>query len=501
MAPQRGEPIAIIGSGCHFPGESSSPSKLWELLHKPRDVLKEIPVERFNPKGVYNADGMYHGSTSVHESYLLTEDHRLFDAQFFKIKPVEAHSIDPQQRMLLETVYESIEAAGLTIEQLQGSDTAVYVGLMCEEYSGLQLRDLDSLPTYFATATARSIMSNRISYFFDWHGPCMTIDTACSSSLVAVHQAVQTLRSGDSKMAVVAGSNLILGAGEFGPFFYSCRRSGKTTYVHPFVSRLTKYILSLLEKSGVLVKDLSCLDRRKELNIITEPYIAESKLNMLSPGSRSRMWDADADGYARGDGVAAVVLKTMADALVDGDHIECIIRETGVNQDGHTKGITMPSSTAQESLIRETYAKAGLNSAKEYERCQYFEAHGTGTPAGDPIEAEAIRNAFFGPDHRGSHDHAPEKLYVGSVKTVIGHTEGTAGIAGILKASLALQHGVVPPNMLFNSLSSAVEPFYGNLEILTAAKSWPALPEGVPRRVSVNSFGETSRRFQFYSTV
>jgi hybrid polyketide synthase / nonribosomal peptide synthetase ACE1 len=211
---------------------------------------------------------------------------------------------------------------------------------------------------------------------------------------------------------------------------------------------------------------------------------------MLSPGSRSRIWDQDADGYARGDGVASILLKRLSDAIKDGDHIECLIRDTGVNQDGYTqKGITMPSSTAQEMLIRETYAKAGLDLTKRHERCQFFEAHGTGTPAGDPIEAEAIRNAFFGPNDSRFEDDC---LYVGSIKTVIGHTEGTAGIAGILKASLALQHGIIPPNMLLNRLSPLVEPFYDNLEILDSAKAWPILPEGVPRRASVNSFGTAS---------
>lgn len=206
------EPIAIIGSGCRFPGDASSPSKLWALLREPRDVLKEIPIERFNTKGFYNPDGQYHGSTNVRESYLLNEDFRLFDAQFFNIKPVEAHAIDPQQRLLLETVYESLESAGQSINRLRGSNTAVYVGVMAEEYGDILSRDIDHLPTYFPTATARSIMSNRISYVFDWHGPCMTIDTACSSSLVAVHQAVQALRNGDAPMAVAAGSNLCMGA-------------------------------------------------------------------------------------------------------------------------------------------------------------------------------------------------------------------------------------------------------------------------------------------------
>lgn len=190
---------------------------------------------------------------------------------------------------------------------------------MCNDYEAMLLRDLDTVPVYHATGIARSIMSNRISYFFDWHGPSMTIDTACSSSLVAVHQAVQALRSGESRVAIAAGSNLILGP---------------------------------------------------------ENYIAESRLKMLSPTGRSRMWDKDAHGYARGEGVAAVVLKTLSAALADGDHVECLIRETGMNQDGRTKGITMPSATAQISLIRDTYARAGLDLRKSSDRCQYFEAHG-----------------------------------------------------------------------------------------------------------------------------
>lgn len=217
MGPPRNEPIAIVGSACRFPGESSSSSKLWDLLSNPRDVLTKIPSNRFDPDGYYNKDGEYHGSSNVTESYLLTEDHRVFDAQFFKIKPVEAHCLDPQQRLLMETVYESLESAGFAMERMHGSDTAVYVGLMCEEYGAILAGDVDQLPTYTATATARSIMSNRVSYFFDWHGPCMTIDTACSSSLVAVHQAVETLRSGTSKVAIAAGSNLLLGPSKTSP--------------------------------------------------------------------------------------------------------------------------------------------------------------------------------------------------------------------------------------------------------------------------------------------
>ncbi|EDU46180.1 lovastatin nonaketide synthase [Pyrenophora tritici-repentis Pt-1C-BFP] len=214
-------------------------------------------------------------------------------------------------------------------------------------------------------------------------------------------------------------------------------------------------------------------------------YVSESKLKMLSPTGRSRMWDAEADGYARGEGICSVVLKTLSQALKDGDTIECIIRETGVNQDGRTTGITMPSHLSQETLIRETYAKAGLDISNPEDRCQFFEAHGTGTPAGDPQEAEAISSAFFA----GAELSDEEPLAVGSVKTIIGHTEGTAGLAGLLKASLAVQHGVIPPNMLFENLNPRIAPFYQNLRILREPQSWPAIKPGLPRRASVNSFG------------
>ncbi|KAL0941609.1 hybrid NRPS/NKS cluster containing protein [Colletotrichum truncatum] len=430
--PTTHEPIAIIGTGCRFPGDCNNPSKLWELLRHPCDLLKEIPEDRFSVDGFYHPDNSHHGTSNVRHSYFLEDDLRLFDAQFFGIKATEANSVDPQQRLLMETVYESLEAAGLSVQQLQGSDTAVYVGVMSADFTDMIGRDVETFPTYFATGTARSILSNRLSYFFDWHGPSMTIDTACSSSLIAMHQAVQTLRSGQSSVAIVAGSNLILGP---------------------------------------------------------EQYIAESKLQMLSPTGRSRMWDAEADGYARGEGVAAVVLKPLSQAIADGDHIECVIRETGVNQDGKTPGITMPSATAQASLIRSTYARAGLDISKPSDRPQFFEAHGTGTPAGDPVEAEAIHNAFFG-ESANFHPQSPEdKLVVGSIKTVVGHTEGTAGLAAVIKASLALQSGELPPNRLFNELNPKIKPFYRNLQILTTAQKWPRLAERGVRRVSVNSFG------------
>jgi len=206
-------------------------------------------------------------------------------------------------------------------------------------------------------------------------------------------------------------------------------------------------------------------------------------MNLLSPTGRSRMWDADADGYARGDGIAALVLKKLSDAIADGDNIECIIRETGINQDGKSTGLTVPCSEAQAALIRGTYARAGLDISNPQNWPQFFEAHGTGTKVGDPREAAAI-NACFGSQSVNGHP-----LYCGSIKTIISHTEGTAGLAGVLKASLAIKNGIIPPNMLLNRLNPDVKQYCDNLHIPNTVTQWPTLPEGTPRRVSVNSFG------------
>ena len=422
------EPIAIVGSACRLPGGSSSPSKLWALLQHPRDILSEFPRDRLNLSSFHKANGEHHGSTDVqNKSYILSEDPRFFDASFFNINPREADGIDPQQRLLLETCYEALESAGCTLDQIRGSLTSVFVGSMTNDYYDIQFRDTETMPTYSITGTARSFLSNRVSYFFDLKGESMTIDTACSSSLVALHQAVQSLRNGLSNTSIVAGSNILLDPGT---------------------------------------------------------YIGESKLHMLSPDNHSKMWDKSANGYARGEGVAAVFLKPLSHALRDGDCIDCLVRETYVNSDGRTKGITMPSATAQAALIRRTYQNAGLDPLVD--RCQYFECHGTGTQAGDPQEAQAIQEAFFPKTNK--QERANEKLYVGSIKTVLGHTEGCAGLAGVLKASLAIQNRTIPPNMHFKELSPAVAPYYGNLQLVTNPTPWPKTL-GTPARASVNSFG------------
>ncbi|RDW68782.1 Polyketide synthase-nonribosomal peptide synthetase [Aspergillus mulundensis] len=431
--PSANEPIAIIGAGCRFPAASNTPSSLWSLLTNPGalDTLSEIPRSRFNWRGYHTPTGVpHHGTIKTKYSHFLSDtDISAFDATFFNIKPADAEAMDPQQRLLLETVYEGLENAGLTMEGLRGSDTAVYIGLMNTDYADLIQDDVDCIPAYAGTGVSRSIHANRISWFFDWRGPSMSIDTACSSSMMAVHLAVQSLRSGEARVAVAAGASL---------------------YLSP------------------------------------HNYIVLSSLGMISSSGRSRMWDARADGYSRGEGVASLILKPLSAAIADGDAIDAIIRETGANHDGYTRRITAPSSQAQAELIRRTYARAGLRVDRREDRPQYFEAHGTGTAVGDPREAEAVCAAFFGGEMEGVGE---EVMHIGSVKTVIGHTEATAGIAGILKAALAVKYGVIPPNLLFERLSPAVEPFAKYLSVPTELKPWPVLAEGGPRRASVNAFG------------
>lgn len=421
-------PIAVVGTACRFPGDISSPSQLWELLSNPKDVLRDLNPKRLNLTGFNHHNAEHHGATNVpNKSYILDDDVYRFDAAFFNISAAEAEAMDPQQRLLLETTYEALESAGYTLKQMRGSSTSVFIGAMTSDYHDIQARDLDTISRWHATGTSPSILSNRISYFFDLKGPSMTVNTACSSSLVALHQAVQSLRNGDCTAAIVGGVNLLLDP---------------------------------------------------------EVYISHSNLHMLSPTSRCRMWDRDADGYARGEGCTSIMIKTLDQALKDGDDVECIIRETAVNSDGRSAGITMPSPEAQATLIRETYERSGLDPVRD--RCQYFECHGTGTQAGDPVEAQAIQQTFYPKNAVFSPD---DKLYVGSIKTLIGHLEGCAGLAGVMKAIMCLKNRTITPNMFFDNLNPNISPFYDHLRIPTNTVPWPPVAHGCPLRASVNSFG------------
>lgn len=423
------ELIAIVGSSCRFAGDATSPSKLWDLLREPRDLSREVPPERFNAKAFYHQDGQYHGTSNAMSGYWLDQDPGLFDAGFFGISPKEAEALDPQQRLLLEVIFEAAEAGGIPLDKYRGKPVGVFAACMSQDYETISARDPMTTSPYFAIANSRAMLANRISYFFNFRGPSTCIDTACSSSLVALHSAVQNLRDGTCTMACAAGANLLLAP---------------------------------------------------------EPFIAESAMGMLSPSGKCHMWDSRADGYARGEGIAAMFLKPLSRAIADGDKIEAVIREININADGRGKsnagGITEPNPEAQTVLIQETYRRAGLNPTSPSDRCQYFEAHGTGTQVGDPREAESIHNAFFG---KQPSSPSKKKLLVGSVKTVIGHTEATSGLAGVLKAVWSMKHGMVPPNLHFDHLNPQVEPFYKHLHIPTTVLPWPDPPPGVPRRASI----------------
>ncbi|KAI8957622.1 ketoacyl-synt-domain-containing protein [Daldinia sp. FL1419] len=426
------EPIAVVGISCRFAGGATSSSRLWEVLCNAPDLSREVPPERFSAKAFYHPDGEYHGTTNSIKAYWLGQDHRAFDAAMFNITPKEAEAIDPQQRLLLEVVYEALESAGYGLKTYSGKNVAVFSGVMTADYDILSQRDDLSTSQYYATGNARSIISNRISYFYDFRGPSMTIDTACSSSLVALHQAVLSLRSGESVMACVTGTNIMM---------------------------------------------------------TPEQFLVESSLHMLSPTGKCRMWDAAADGYSRGEGIVALLLKPLSRALADSDQIAAIIRSTGVNSDGRTKGITMPNPQAQTTLIKDTYRDTGLDPMDPDDQCQYFEAHGTGTPVGDPREAEAIYNAFFSDSTSVPHHYKTKRLLVGSVKTVLGHTEGAAGLAGLLKVIEAMKNEAIPPNLHLDKINPNIKPFCERLEVPTSLVPWPCPPAGQPKRASVNSFG------------
>ncbi|MCJ1395325.1 hypothetical protein MMC18_008209 [Xylographa bjoerkii] len=384
-----------------------------------RDLAAHSETNRFNASAFHDKGIGKLNASVTRGGHFLSQDVAAFDANFFNISHNEALAIDPQQRLMLEVAYEAFENAGLPIESIAGTQTGCYVGNFTTDYREMLFRDPEAAPLYTVTGTGTSLISNRVSWFFDLKGPSFTVNTACSSSLVALHQACQSLRSGESSMALVGGSNLILSP---------------------------------------------------------EMFMFFSNQKFLSRDGLCKSFDASGDGYGRGEGVAAIILKRMDDAVRDGDLIRAVVRGTGVNQDGTTKGITLPSAEAQAALIRSTYRSAGL----DVKDTHFFEAHGTGTKAGDPLELKAIYEAI-------SSVRSPEdKLIVGSAKANIGHTEATAGLAGIIKGIYILETGLIPPNIHFRQANPAIPFEKWKIVVPTKLTLWPT--NGV-RRLSVNSFG------------
>jgi acyl transferase domain-containing protein/NADPH:quinone reductase-like Zn-dependent oxidoreductase len=413
-------PIAVVGIGCRFPGDANGPAAFWRLLCDGVDAIAQIPSDRWDVKRFYDAQpGRLGKSCTRSGGFIRGVDQ--FDAAFFGISPREAARMDPQQRLLLEVAWEALEDGAQPIDRLIPARTGVFVGVSGVDYDAVQemLDELRDIDTHTATGTSSSIVANRISHALNFTGPSLAVDTACSSSLVALHLACASLQEGECDRALAGGVNIIL---------------------NPKV------------------------------------YVAFSRLSMLSPDGRCRAFDAGGRGFVRAEGVGVVVLKTLDRALGEGDPVYAVIRGTGINQDGHTPGITVPNGDAQAELVREVVGRAGIDPLD----VSYVETHGTGTPVGDPIEAQALSAALC------AGRSADGALVIGSVKTNVGHLEPAAGIAGLIKVALMIRHRMIPANLHFDEPSPAIDFDRLRLRVPRALQPWP---DHLPLVAGIDSFG------------
>ncbi|MFI9722684.1 SDR family NAD(P)-dependent oxidoreductase [Streptomyces sp. NPDC052396] len=413
------EPIAIVGIGCRFPGGIADPRSFWELVVSGTDAITDIPADRWNAGAFFDADSATPGRMFIRQGGFLRSALEEFDAGFFGMPPREAAALDPQQRVLLEVTWEAFEDAGIPPGSTAGRSVGAFVGGFTFDAAGLAMADQNRHLLGVATPTGVSMtmLAARLSYTFDWHGPCFTLDTACSSSLVAFHQACSALDRGECELAVAGGVNMMF------------------------------------------------------LPVTT---MAMAKGQFLSPDARCRSFDHRANGYVRSEGAGMVVLKPLSAARRDGDRIHAVVRGTAVNHDGRTPGVPVPSVAAQRELIRRVFRTTGVEPGS----VGYYEAHGTGTAVGDPIEAAAIGDALAGSER--TH-------WMGSVKSNFGHTEAAAGVAGVIKASLCLEHGLIPPNVHFEKPNPAIP--FDRLPLRVPTETVPFPAYDGPRRAGVNSFG------------
>ncbi|CEJ86573.1 hypothetical protein VHEMI04144 [[Torrubiella] hemipterigena] len=418
---QSPEPMAIVGMGCRWAGGVKDSPGLWEFLINKRSGYQDWAAPRFSAQGFYHPNPERPGTTAAKGGYVVTEDPRLFDPAFFGISGLEAETIDASQRKLLEVVYEAFENAGDTWESVNGTRMGVYVADISYDNSYAQTRDWEYARPHATTGVCHNILSNRINYVFNLTGPSVTLDSACTSALYAMHMAIQAIHNGDCESAVVATANWIM---------------------DPAMQ------------------------------------IAMDKLGALSGTSMSHAFDASADGYARGEGFAAIYLKKPEKAMRLGNPIRALVRGSAIGANGRSSGITHPSGAAQEAIIRKCYKDAGLDPSVT----PFLECHGTGTRVGDPLEVEAAGNVF-GP---GRSNDPEDRLLIGSVKTNLGHTEGAAALAGIFKAVLALEAGLIPPSIGVQTLNPRINFDKAKAMVATEVMPWP---KGKLRRASVTSAG------------